>query len=102
MNMAVWVRVFSDATRRLSLSWRFVKISATIPSKMAAQAAHANQVLDPTFVTPCQPPWIHPIESTLRLYHSDLRREISLDPIVEVFAPYCRARNPGIENGPFN
>ena len=79
MNIATWGRVCSAANRRLRLIWRFVKTSATTPSAIAAHAAHANQVLDPTFVTPCQPPWIHPMESTLRLYHSDHRREISLD-----------------------
>ena len=44
-----------------------------MPSAIAAHAAHANQVLDSTLVTPCQLPWIHPIESILRLYHSELR-----------------------------
>src|SRR5947209_495257 len=70
MNIATCGRTCSAAIRRLSLSWRFVKSSATTPSKIAAHAAHANQVLDPTLVTPCQPLWIHPIESTFRLYHS--------------------------------
>jgi hypothetical protein len=57
---------------------RFANTSATTPSAIATHAAHASQVLDPTLVTPRQLSWIHPIESTLRLYHSDLPHEISL------------------------
>src|ERR1700758_4111554 len=74
MNLPTWGRICSVVSRRLSLSCRLAKASARTPTKVAAHAPHANQVLDPTWVTPCQPLWIHPIESTLRLYHSDFGR----------------------------
>src|ERR1700756_5721301 len=73
MNIATLGRVCSVTNRRLCLICRFAKTSAKTPSKIAAHAAQTIQVPDPTLVTPCQPLWIHPIESTLRLYHSALR-----------------------------
>lgn len=69
MNIATCGRVCSAASRRLRAICRLVKISVTTASAIAAQAAHAIQVLDPTFVIPCQPSWTHPMESTFRLYH---------------------------------
>ena len=69
MNIATWGRVCSATNRRLRVICRLVKTSVMTASAIAAHAAHAIQVLVPTSVIPCQLSWIHPMESTPRLYH---------------------------------
>src|SRR3981081_39717 len=76
--MPTWGRVCSAASRRLRAIWWLVKTSAMMPSAIAAHAAHTNQVLDSTLVTPCQLPWIHPMESIPPLISQRCAPEILL------------------------
>src|ERR1700753_652463 len=57
-----------------------MKTSVTTAITIAAHAAHAIQVLDAICVTPCQLSWIHPMESTQRLYHRARHRAALTEP----------------------